>query len=463
MNRSKREDYKRFVVFCLASLIVIAQAAIFAYVWYDFYSDLILKPFWRKGNWVMILIYALIYLMFAKLYGGLKVGYLKRIDVFYSLTLATICTNVVTYFQITLINRWFMSARPVIEMTGVQLVVTVLWIWGSRYIYSRLYGARRLLVIYGDRDPGDVIHKMNTRKDKYDISGKVHIREGEEKIHAMMEDYEGVIIWDLPSQIRNRYLKYCFSHSIRCYMSPKISDIILLGTDRIHLFDTPLYLCRNNGFSMDQRIFKRAMDIIGSLIGIIILSPFMLLTAVAIKAYDRGPVFFKQARLTQDGREFGIIKFRSMCIESEKNGAQLAKKHDDRITPVGRLIRKIHFDEIPQLFNILKGDMSIVGPRPERQEIASQYEEIIPEFRYRLKVKAGLTGYAQVYGKYNTTPYDKLKLDMLYIENYSFWLDIKILLMTFKVILQKENSEGIDENQITALKREIESKTTTKY
>ena len=173
--------------------------------------------------------------------------------------------------------------------------------------------------------------------------------------------------------------------------------------------------------------------------------------------------FFKQARLTQDGREFGIIKFRSMCIESEKNGAQLAKKHDDRITPVGRLIRKIHFDEIPQLFNILKGDMSIVGPRPERQEIASQYEEIIPEFRYRLKVKAGLTGYAQVYGKYNTTPYDKLKLDMLYIENYSFWLDIKILLMTFKVILQKENSEGIDENQITALKREIESKTTTKY
>ena len=219
MNRSKREDYKRFVVFCLASLIVIAQAAIFAYVWYDFYSDLILKPFWRKGNWVMILIYALIYLMFAKLYGGLKVGYLKRIDVFYSLTLATICTNVVTYFQITLINRWFMSVRPVIEMTGVQLIVTVLWIWGSRYIYSRLYGARRLLVLYGDRDPGDVIHKMNTRKDKYDISGKVHIREGEEKIHAMMEDYEGVIIWDLPSQIRNRYLKYCFSHSIRCYMS----------------------------------------------------------------------------------------------------------------------------------------------------------------------------------------------------------------------------------------------------
>ena len=286
---------------------------------------------------------------------------------------------------------------------------------------------------------------------------------GHEELTKRIPDYEAVVLCDLPAHTRNKILKFCFEKSIRIYVTPKLSDIIISGSESIHLFDTPLYLCRNNGFSMDQRIFKRAMDIIGSLIGIIILSPFMLLTAVAIKAYDRGPVFFKQARLTQDGREFGIIKFRSMCIESEKNGAQLAKKHDDRITPVGRLIRKIHFDEIPQLFNILKGDMSIVGPRPERQEIASQYEEIIPEFRYRLKVKAGLTGYAQVYGKYNTTPYDKLKLDMLYIENYSFWLDIKILLMTFKVILQKENSEGIDENQITALKREIESKTTTKY
>ena len=130
-----------------------------------------------------------------------------------------------------------------------------------------------------------------------------------------------------------------------------------------------------------------------------------------------------------------------MCIESEKNGAQLAKKHDDRITPVGRLIRKIHFDEIPQLFNILKGDMSIVGPRPERQEIASQYEEIIPEFRYRLKVKAGLTGYAQVMGNYNTSFLDKLKWDLMYIENYSLFLDFKILLMTAIAIFAKDNHE----------------------
>ena len=450
---SKREDYKRFIVFCLASLIILAQAAVFAYVWYDFYRIRIDEPFWRRGNWVLIAIYALINTMFSRLYGGLKVGYLKRIDVFYSLTLATICTNVVVYFQITLINRWFLEVKPMISMTVVQLLLIIIWIWGSRYIYSRLYRARKLLVIYGNRDPGDdLIHKMNSRRDKYDISGKVHIREGEERIHQMMKEYEGVIIWDLPSAVRNRYLKYCFAHSIRCYMSPKISDIILIGTDRIHLFDTPLLMSRNMGLSVEQRAAKRMLDILVSGLGLLILSPIMLIIALIVKLYDHGPVFYTQSRLTCDGKEFMIYKFRSMRVDSEKNGARLASKHDSRITPVGHVLRNLHLDELPQLFNVFKGDMSLVGPRPERTEIMQEYEKEIPEFYYRLKVKAGLTGYAQVYGKYNTTPYDKLKLDLFYIENYSFVLDIKLLFMTVKIFFQKEVSEGVDDKQKNALK-----------
>ena len=174
---SKREDYKRFIVFCLASLVVLAQAAVFAWVWYSVYRGQIDEPFWRKGNWVLIAIYGLMFALFAKLYGGLKVGYLKRIDVFYSLTLALLCTNVVEYLEITLINRWFLSVWPMIEMTGIQLVLIIIWIFGSRYIYSGLYRARRLLVIYGDRDPGDdLIHKMNSRKDKsivFALDGKL--------------------------------------------------------------------------------------------------------------------------------------------------------------------------------------------------------------------------------------------------------------------------------------------------
>ena len=450
---NKREDYKRFIVFCLASLVVLAQMAVFAYVWYTVYRGQIDEPFWRKGNWVLIAIYGLMFAMFAKLYGGLKVGYLKRVDVFYSLTLALLCTNVVEYFEITLINRWFLSPGPMIEMTGLQLILIIIWIWGSRYIYSKLYRARKLLVIYGDRDPGDdLIHKMNSRKDKYDISGKVYSSVGEREIHKLMRNYDGVIIWDLPSMERNRYLKYCFAHSIRCYVSPKISDIILMGSDRIHLFDTPLLMSRNMGLSIDQRAAKRVMDMVISGIGIVITSPIMLIIALAVKLYDRGPVFYFQERLTVGGRSFMICKFRSMCVDSEKNGARLASKHDSRITPVGKVLRNLHLDELPQLFNVFKGDMSLVGPRPERKTIMREYEKELPEFYYRLKVKAGLTGYAQVYGKYNTTPYDKLKLDLFYIENYSFLLDIKLIFMTVKIFFQKEVSEGVDDKQVNALK-----------
>ena len=454
---SKREDYKRFIVFCLASLVVLAQAAVFAWVWYSVYRGQIDEPFWRKGNWVLIAIYGLMFALFAKLYGGLKVGYLKRIDVFYSLTLALLCTNVVEYLEITLINRWFLSVWPMIEMTGIQLVLIIIWIFGSRYIYSGLYRARRLLVIYGDRDPGDdLIHKMNSRKDKYDISGKVHISVGEEKIHQMMQDYDGVIIWDLHSTERNRYLKYCFAHSVRCYVSPKISDIILMGSERIHLFDTPLLVAKNMGLSVEQRAAKRLLDIVVSAIGIVVASPIMLIAALCVKLYDGGPVFYFQERLTIGGKPFKICKFRSMCVDSEKHGARLASKHDSRITPVGKVLRDLHLDELPQLFNVFKGDMSLVGPRPERKTIMREYRKELPEFYYRLKVKAGLTGYAQVYGKYNTTPYDKLKLDLFYIENYSFFLDLKLLLMTVKIFFQKEVSEGVDDNQINALKDSVE-------
>ena len=211
-------------------------------------------------------------------------------------------------------------------------------------------------------------------------------------------------------------------------------------------------LSRNHGLTIEQRFIKRAMDIVLSLIAIVISSPVLLFIGLCIKLYDKGPVFYTQERLTRGGEVFQIIKFRSMRMDSERDGAQLARKDDDRITPVGRIIRQTHFDELPQIFNILKGEMSFVGPRPERESIAREYETVIPEFSFRLKVKAGLTGYAQIYGKYNTTPYDKLKLDLTYIENYSFWMDLKLMLMTFKIIFQKENTEGIDKQQRTAVK-----------
>ena len=193
------------------------------------------------------------------------------------------------------------------------------------------------------------------------------------------------------------------------------------------------------------------MDLVVSLLMIILTSPFMVIIAVLIKCYDGGPILYRQTRLTKDKQEFQVLKFRSMRTDSNKDGIRLTRKHDDRITPVGRVIRNIHFDELPQLFNILKGDMSFRGPPAGMPgDRRRSMRRIIPEFHYRLKVKAGLTGFAQVYGKYNTTPYDKLKLDLTYIENYSFWLDIKLILLTFKILFQKENTEGLEDWQNTA-------------
>ena len=227
---------------------------------------------------------------------------------------------------------------------------------------------------------------------------------------------------------------------------PKISDIILMGADRIHIFDTPFMLSKGYTLSFDQLLAKRALDLMLAVPAFIITSPVMLITAVAVKLYDGGPVLYKQVRLTRHDRKFEIYKFRSMVVDAESDGiAKLARENDDRITPVGRIIRATRIDELPQLFNILKGDMSFAGPRPERPEIMEEYCKEIPEFAFRTRVKAGLTGYAQVYGKYNTTPYDKLKLDLFYISNYSMWTDIKLILMTLKIVLKKDATEGVNE------------------
>ena len=448
----QREYFKRIVAFLLGIIFLVAVSAVFAMAWYGSYRGQIKNPFWRRGNYTLIGIYALVMFMFAKLSGGLRVGFMKKLDIIYALLISSVCANVVVYLQIVLIHRWFLSVTPMLCVQLADIAIIILWTVASGEIYIRLYPPHRMLLVYGDRKPDSFVKKVDKRNDKYDICAKVNINEaGEEAVYRMIREYEAVIIWDLPSAIRNRLLKYCFSHSIRCYVTPKISDILIKGSERIHLFDTPLLLSRNMGLTAEQVFFKRVIDIVISLIGIVIASPFMLISAIMIKAYDRGPVIYKQERVTLGGKPFMIYKFRSMRIDSEKDGAQLATQHDSRITPVGKILRNLHFDELPQLFNVLKGDMSIVGPRPERREIMRRYEKEIPEFYYRLKVKAGLTGYAQVYGKYNTVPYDKLKLDLFYIQNYSLWLDIKLMFMTFRILFQKETSEGVQDNQVTAL------------
>lgn len=450
----KKERYKRLLSMCLASIIIVIQTAIYAYVWFTYYDGMLPKNFFYKGHFVLIALYAILLLFFCNVYSAYKVGYLPVMDVLYSQFLSVICVNIVTWLQLCLLGYRIMPYVPIIKMTIMDGIAILAWTLFSHWFYRKLYPPRQLLLIYGNRSPKHLISKLNSRRDKYAIHSSVHISEGEERIKELINQHKAVLVCDIDSEIRNTIVKYCFGKSVRCYVMPKLSDIIIMGSDSIHLFDTPLQLSRNFGLSPEERIAKRALDIVISLIILVVSSPFMLLFSLCIKLYDGGPVFYKQERLTQDGNTFMIYKFRSMRVDSEKEGARLAMKNDDRVTPIGRVLRKLHLDELPQILNILKGDMSVVGPRPERKEIADQYAKEIPEFPFRLKVKAGLTGYAQVYGKYNTTPYDKLKLDLYYIQNYSFFLDMKLILLTVKIIFQKENTEGVESWQKTASKQE---------
>lgn len=454
LTLDNKERYKHLLNRFAGVIMIAFQLFLFAYTWYVIYVPSVPEQdrFWNKGNWAVIGMYGLYLFFFTQVFSGYKISYLRITEVCLSNFLAIFCANIVEYFQLCLIMNDYVMVKPIIFITVIELICVVPYVYMVRKMYVQMYPPRKMIVVYGEYAPDDLISKINTHKDKYDICATVSCTIGDEKLYEMIRGYKGVVLCDLPGQKRNDIMKFCYNHSIRTYVTPKISDVILRGAEDVHLFDTPLLLSRNQGLTIEQRFIKRTFDIVASLMGIIVLSPFMIAAAIIVKLYDGGPVFYTQERLTRDGKKFQIIKFRSMRTDSESQGARLAMKDDDRITPFGDLMRRTHFDEIPQLFNILKGEMSVVGPRPEREEISKQYEEVIPEFPLRLKVKAGLTGYAQVHGKYNTTPYDKVKLDITYIEKYSFWMDLKLIMMTVKVIFQKENSEGVNKDQVTAVK-----------
>lgn len=448
MNKSN--PFKRIVVLLLNLILIVIQALVFWHCWEEYYSTGISRLFFYRGHMVIVLVYVLLYTVMANVYGAMKISHLRAGDIIFSQLIVNVFVNMIMYLQFCLLSNAIVLIAPVIGMTFQNMLVSILWAYIAIWIYKLMYPPRDILLVYCDRDPDNLVNKINSRQDKYSIKKAIHIKHGFENVCAAMEKHGSVLLCDIPAEVRNDYIKYCYEHCIRVYVTPKLSDIILMGSETNNLFDSPLFLLRNRGLKWEQSFVKRCLDIVIILIIAVLAAIPMLIIALAIKLEDRGPVFYKQERLTRDGKTFLIYKFRSMKLDSEDGGARLCAKDDDRITKVGKLLRKAHLDELPQIINILKGEMSIVGPRPERPEIAEQYKESIPEFSFRLKVKAGLTGYAQVYGKYNTTPYDKLKLDLYYIEHHSFWMDIKLILMTFKIIFDKENTEGVEKDQTTA-------------
>lgn len=445
-------QYKRILKFLASALVISLETAIYGYVWINYYNKILDFPFWRRGNWLMIAVYAILLLFFANTYGGFKIGFFKTWNVIYSQILALFFVNSITYLQIALIDKKFHSIAIMGSIFAIEIVVAVVWALVFQRLYSKLFPQRKLLLVYGERPMFHLMQKISTREDKFQICNVIHYNQGIESVMSLVANYDGIIIGDIPAHERNQLLKQCFGKGIRTYTVPKISDVINRSSDELNMFDTPLLLSRNEGLRAEEMFCKRIVDVIFALCGLAVASPFFLIVAVLIKVMDGGPVFYKQIRLTKDRKEFMIYKFRTMIQNAEADGkARLASQGDERILPIGKFLRATRLDELPQLVNILKGDMSVVGPRPERPELAVEIEKELPEFAYRTKVKAGLTGYAQIYGKYNTTAYDKLKLDLTYIRNFSILLDLKLMLMTPKIMLMKESTEGVgDPEQLLA-------------
>lgn len=442
----KRSSISKSMMRTIVGLIEIILLTVTYYVgWRVGYAANLFPGYLGRGKFVLMGIYGVLLYILLHSTEGTLFGNLRKLELTLAQWTALLITNFITYFQLCLIANKMISVLPMLAITAVGVLISFGWVCVCNGIFHHLYKPHNMIMVFGTDNAVSMKLKMDTRRDKYRVNKLISVEEGVERIYEEILQYDDVLINDVPAEIRNDILKFCYARGIRVYAVPKISDVLVRGAEDIQLFDTPLMLIKGKGLSKTQRFVKRLMDIVLSGVGLLVMSPIMLIVALAIKIEDGGPVFYRQRRATRDFREFDILKFRSMIVDAEKGGEVIpAVGRDPRITKVGRVIRAARVDELPQILNILKGDMSIVGPRPERLEHVKKYSEEVPEFGYRLKVKGGLTGYAQIYGKYNTGAYDKLRLDLMYIEQYSIWLDIKLILMTLRIMFQKESTEGFD-------------------
>lgn len=458
MNKN-RYVKEKLILYAFKVAITLIFSGSMYFIWKNNFNPYIPTPFFRLGNYLLGALFVAVYIFFVKTYGGFMVGTAPVWDLIFSQVIAVAFLQGVCYVVFSLLSYKLVSLLPFIFLFIAFSIFATLWCYLADFVYFKLHAPRTTVVVYGNVDSYLSLKGIKSMDKRFNVVRTYNCDETSlSELFENIKNINAVFLCGVPSDYRNEVVKYCIANGKVAYVKPKISDTIIRGGRTIQLMNVPVYRCkRADDSNLVFRFVKRVVDIVLSLIAIIISSPFMAATAIAIKAYDKGDVLYKQTRLTINGKKFEILKFRSMIQNAEKDGvARLAGEDDDRITPVGKIIRKLRLDELPQLFNILKGDMSFVGPRPERPEIAAEYEKDMPEFALRLQVKAGLTGYAQVYGKYNTPPYDKVQMDLMYIANQSYFEDFKLMLMTFKILFIPSSTEGIDATQKTA-KRESDS------
>ncbi len=433
---------QRTIVFLLKSLMYALLVGTFFVIFGTEYTWIMHLS---RTTGVTFVTFCVLELSLVSVYGGYAIGRLKSRPIITSLSLATFATDLVAHLQLCIMNvnennnDHFVYESPelLVLVIIIQFILIVLFTYLGQAIYFGINKPEKCCVITNSKQAlNTVMPKIKRFRKQYNVTDMIHFTSP--NVYDIMSSCDTVFIYEVPAKQKVMFTEYCYANNKNVYTSFEMSDVMLMGGKSILLDDTPMVSAVIRDLTFEQRFFKRAMDIVISLVGIIVTGPIMIATAILIKAEDGGSILFRQKRATKGGKLFDVYKFRTMTETDSVN--ESAKTNDKRITKIGKYLRMFRVDELPQFFNILKGDMSVVGPRPEMIENVSKYTAELPEFSYRLKVKGGLTGYAQIVGKYNTSPKDKLILDLMYIEKYSLWLDFKLIMQTVTVLFKASDS-----------------------
>ena len=448
--------FKKFestILFIMKLLLFCACAGVFFLIFGSKFYFMLIPT---RTSFITLGVFTLVYMMMSIIYGGFDIGKRKSKPIIYSFVLSVFFTDIAAHFfmcimNITVVhNGKFVYDYPLLLLLTyiIQIFIIVVFTYGGNYLYFSANKPHDSIIITRKGEQTDsIISKIGRYKKQYNITETVFINDPD--ILKKIDKADSIFFYNLSVPERNAFVEYCYHCKKDIYYSVELSDIVSLGSHRVYFDDKSMVYARVKGLTFEQRVIKRIMDLVIAGFGLIITSPIFLITALCIKLEDGGPVFYKQERATYAGKIFNVIKFRSMKVEDGSIHKSVTK-NDDRITRTGRIIRKFRIDELPQLINVIKSDMSIVGPRPEMVENVEKYTKELPELAYRQRAKAGLTGMAQSYGKYNTSPKDKLIFDLTYINEYSVWLDIKLIFRTLLVLLTPDKStEAFEDNKKT--------------
>lgn len=399
-------------------LIVLSASSFFVFYLYDLYSD------WRRKS-IQHLVYSIILSMVVFSGFGFMIS---KWTPFLSFQLGYI-------FAVFLIQ------------TNLLICIRLcFWL-----VNKKLFGKKKVYIIGEDSNTG--LHLagkfLNHNKGWFEISGYIPLTK-KGSIHEYVEKGDLFLLSPTINRLdKEEIVRQCIEHGKEIMVIPQLLELSILGANTQQIDDMLVISIKPPRLSVSQQINKRLFDVIVSTILLVITSPLLLALFLLIPLTSKGPALYRQERIGLNGNPFWIYKFRSMIQDAEKRtGPVLAIDKDPRITLIGRVIRAVRLDELPQLFNVLKGEMSIVGPRPEREYFINQFKQKLPEYSFRLTVKPGITGLGQVLANYTTHVEEKLRFDILYILNYSFWLDLKILLQTIRVVLQREQAQGLKEGNV---------------